>query len=238
MSYAIIRVEKFKESDVKGIQMHNQRERIDFKHPDIDREKRALYYDLLNFKPISYDHRVKEIIENGYSRTSKIRKNAAMIVETLVTSDKEFFSRLNFIKQKKFFQDAYDYLKVRYGEKNIVAAVVHLDEKKAPHMHVISVPITEDGRLSARSVFNLKALIELQDALPKFLRDKGFDIKKGGLRNGITSIETSENQTIKDLENEISILKNENSALQNKIISLQNDLKVTLGELSRLDRVM
>jgi len=225
MSYVVIQVRRFKESDVKGIQAHNQKERMNSKKSDIDCERSALYYDFHNHEPINYDHRVKEIIRNGYFGTRKVRKDATVIVGTVITSDKDFFGRLNFIEQKKFFQDAYDYLKERYGEKNIVAAVVHLDEKYPPHMHAISVPITEDGRLSASSLFTLKSLIELHDELPKLLQDKGFDIKKGSLRSEKTNADPVEKQIIKDLENE-------NSALQAKIISLQNDLKAVEAKLN------
>lgn len=42
-------------------------------------------------------------------------------------------------------------------------ATVHLDEK-TPHMHFGIVPITQDGRLSAKEVIgNKKALTEFQD---------------------------------------------------------------------------
>ena len=229
MSYAVIHVQKFKMNDVKGIQIHNQRESPNLKNLDIDRERTALNYDLRSPEPVNYNHKVKEIIKEGYTVDKAIRKDAVVMTGTLVTSDKEFFSTLSLAEQKKYFQDAYDYLKERYGEKNIVAAVVHLDET-TPHMHVISVPITEDGRLSAKTLFDRKALRELQDELPKLLQDKGFEVKRGEPGSDKTHVTPADfkKKEIKDLENEIR-------GLRDKAIARQNDLKVLQGGLDRLD---
>jgi hypothetical protein len=229
MSYAVIHVQKFKMNDVKGIQIHNQRESPNSKNKDIDREKTELNYDLRNPKLVNYNHKVKEIIKVGYTIDKAIRKDAVVMTGTLVTSDKEFFSKLSQAEQKKFFQDAYDYLKERYGEKNIVAAVVHLDEK-TPHMHVISVPITEDGRLSAKTLFDRKALRELQNELPKLLQDNGFDVKRGEPGSDKTHVSPAnfKKQEIHDLENEIK-------GLCDKAIARQNDLEILQGGLDRLD---
>jgi hypothetical protein len=229
MSYAVIHVQKFKMNDVKGIQIHNQRESPNSKNKDIDREKTELNYDLRNPELVNYNHKVKEIIKVGYTIDKAIRKDAVVMTGTLVTSDKEFFSKLSQAEQKKYFKDAYDYLKERYGEKNIVAAVVHLDEK-TPHMHVISVPITEAGRLSAKTLFDRNALRELQNELPKLLQDKGFEVKRGELGSDKTHVSPAnfKKQEIHDLENEIK-------GLRDKAIARQNDLEILQGGLDRLD---
>ena len=229
MSYAVIHVQKFKMNDVKGIQIHNQRESSHSKNLDIDQERTVQNYDLRNPEPVNYNHKVKEIIKVGYTINKAIRKDAVAMTGTLITSDKEFFSKLSLAEQKKYFQDAYDYLKDRYGEKNIVAAVVHLDEK-TPHMHVISVPITEDGRLSAKTLFDRKALRTLQNELPMHLQNNGFEVKRGEPRSDKTHVSPADfkKQEIHDLENEVKGLKD-------KAIARQNDLKVLQGDLDRLE---
>ena len=50
---------------------------------------------------------------------------------------------------RAFFQHAVDFLRNELGEDRLISAVVHMDEK-TPHMHVSFVPITKDGRLSAK----------------------------------------------------------------------------------------
>ncbi|PFZ67024.1 MobV family relaxase, partial [Bacillus pseudomycoides] len=110
-----------------------------------------------------------------------IRKDAVVMCEFVVTSDRDFFERLSEEdpdSQKDFFEEAYNFLKERYGEQNIVHAVVHLDEK-TPHMHVGMVPITEEKKLSAKQIFNRKELVSLQDDFHTHMVEKGFDLERG-----------------------------------------------------------
>ena len=46
-------------------------------------------------------------------------------------------------------------------------------------MHLCSVPLTEDGRLSAKILFNRNSLLKLQSDLPKHLQNNGFDVQRG-----------------------------------------------------------
>lgn len=53
----------------------------------------------------------------------------------------------------EFFYKIYRFLANRYGRKNVVSAFVHLDEI-SPHIHFAFVPVTKDGRISARDRIN------------------------------------------------------------------------------------
>ena len=53
---------------------------------------------------------------------------------------------------EKWAQDMYNFMARKYGEENIAAFVVHLDETTA-HAHCTVVPITPDGKLSFRKIF-------------------------------------------------------------------------------------
>jgi len=222
MSYAVIHVQKFKANDVKGIQIHNQRESPNSKNMDIDKEKSVLNYDLHNPEPVNYNHKVKEIIKEGYTSSRAIRKDAVMMTGTLISSDKEFFSKLDLSDQKKFFQDAYDKLKELYGEKNIVAAVVHLDEQ-TPHMHLCSVPIIE-GKLLAKSLFDRQGLRTLQEEIPKYLKSQGFDIQRG---------EKSEKKHVDTVDYKKKLSK-EVETLQCKSKALKSDLRAIQGQLTKI----
>uniref|UniRef100_UPI002815B0F1 plasmid recombination protein n=1 Tax=Bacillus sp. Xin1 TaxID=2740676 RepID=UPI002815B0F1 len=65
MSFAICRMQKFKMRDVKGIQIHNQREKESHTNPDIEKEQSYLNYDLHNDQYINYLKTVKEKIEQN-----------------------------------------------------------------------------------------------------------------------------------------------------------------------------
>lgn len=191
MSYLVCHVQKFKASDIKGTQIHNQRESKNSKNKDINRDRTILNYDLHNKKHINYNYKIKEIIKDGYSVDKGIRKDAVVMTSTLITSDNEYFKKLPQEDQEKFFKQTYEFLKEKYGEKNIVAATVHLDET-TPHMHLCSVPLTEDGRLSAKILFNRKALLQLQSELPKHLQIKGFDVQRGEVGSEKTHLNTQD----------------------------------------------
>ena len=64
-------------------------------------------------------------------------------------------------KRNKYFSDSLHFLQKRYGKENVMYCQCHLDESN-PHVHVGIIPITLDGRLSAKSLFSPKTLEQLQ----------------------------------------------------------------------------
>jgi hypothetical protein len=179
MSYAVLHMQKLKQPAIKGIQIHNQREKESQTNGDIDGSRSHLNYDLVNLKPIDYSEKVNKMIEEGVITGKAIRKDAVKVASFLVTSDSEYFQKLSPREEKRFFESAYEFFANEYGEKNIAYAAVHKDEK-TPHMHVGFVPITEDGRLSAKDFFGKKQqLVKLQDKFHDHMVKEGFDLERG-----------------------------------------------------------
>src|SRR5699024_12268317 len=96
---------------------------------DIDHERTRENYDLKNDKNIDYNERVKEIIESQKTGTRKTRKDAVIVNELLVTSDREFFEQLDAGEQKRFIEKSYKLFSERYGKKNIDYTTVHTQEQ-------------------------------------------------------------------------------------------------------------
>ncbi|WP_282139362.1 MobV family relaxase [Rossellomorea aquimaris] len=180
MSYSIIRMQKMKSTAIKGIQFHNQREKESETNPDINKADSHLNYDLINGqRQIDYTEKINQVIEDNVTSGKKIRKDAVRLAEFLITSDKEFFEKISPKEQKRYFETAHEFLADRYGEKNLIYATVHHDEK-TPHMHVGFVPVTEDGRLSAKDFFGQKKqLVSLQDDFNDYLKQNDFDLERG-----------------------------------------------------------
>jgi len=179
MSYAILHMQKLKQPAIKGIQIHNQREKESQTNADIRNELSHLNYDLVNPKSIDYNEKVNKMIEEGVTTGKAIRKDAVKVASFLVTSDSEYFQNLSEREERRFFESAYEFFADEYGEKNIAYAMVHKDEK-TPHMHVGFVPITEDGRLSAKDFFGKKQqLAKLQDKFHDHMVREGFDLERG-----------------------------------------------------------
>src|SRR5699024_1124273 len=141
-----------KSAGLKAMQFHNQRERESRTHEDIDRERTHENYDLQNDEDINDNERVIEIIDSQKTGTRKARKDAVVVNELLLTSERDFFERLRPAEKKRFFEESYTLFSERYGKQNIAYATVHNDEQ-TPRMHLGVVPM-HDGKLQGKNVFN------------------------------------------------------------------------------------
>ncbi len=112
-----------------------------------------------------------------------VRKDAVRGMEFLITASPDTFERdtNGLIKEdyrdSGWLQDNFMFLGEKYGE-NLVAFTLHQDEK-TPHIHAIVVPITDDGRLSAKELFNPMSLKKLQteyaQAMSKYGLERGIE---------------------------------------------------------------
>lgn len=204
MSFAVVRMQKMKSHDLKGMQFHNQRERESRTNPDIDKERSHENYDLANEKKIDYNERVKQIIESQKTGTRKTRKDAVLVNELVITSDRDFFDRLEPAEQKRFFEESYQLFSERYGKQNVAYAMVHNDEK-TPHLHMGVVPM-RDGRLQGKNVFNRQELLWIQEEFPKHMQGLGFDLERGEKGSAREHIETAKFKK-QTLEKEIDFLE-------------------------------
>lgn len=217
MSYAVVRMAKMKSHDLKGIQFHNQRERESKTNPDIDKERSHENYDLVNQENIDYNKRVKEIIESQKVGTRKTRKDAVLVNELLVTSDRDFFDGIDPAEQRRFFEESYKLFSERYGKHNIAYATVHNDEK-TPHMHIGVVPM-RDGKLQGKNVFNRQELLWIQDKFPERMKELGFDLERGEKGSTREHIETGKFKK-QTLEKEIDLLEKNLKEKKSELLAL------------------
>jgi DNA repair exonuclease SbcCD ATPase subunit len=228
VSYSIIRMQKMKAPAIRGMQFHNQRERESETNPDIDKEKTGLNYDLVNTGSIDYVETIKNRIDEGVDSNKKIRKDAVRLCEFLITSDKEFFANLSEGEEKKFFESGLKFLKERYGSENIIYGAVHKDER-TPHMHVGLIPITEDKKLSAKTLFGKLDLVKLQDDFHKHMNEAGFNLERG-ISSNREHLDTAKykavtmDQKVKELEQKVTELESRAKSRESLLRSQQFDL--------------
>ena len=86
----------------------------------------------------------------------KRRKDAVLAVEYVMTASPEWWKSASQEQQAAFFDRAHKWLADKYGADRIVTASIHRDET-SPHMTAFVVPLTEDGRLSAKEFIGNKA---------------------------------------------------------------------------------
>lgn len=78
---------------------------------------------------------------------AKRRKDAVLCLEYLVTASPSFFAEKK--SRSDYFSRALKWLREKHGAQNVVCAGIHRDET-TPHMVAYVVPLTTDGRLSAK----------------------------------------------------------------------------------------
>lgn len=237
MSFAIIHMQKIKTGGIRGIENHNERLKESKTNPDINPEKSNLNKTLHNENnDKTYYNRVKERIKE-LQLPKAVRKDAVTMCGFVCTSDKEFFDKLPQIDQDRFFKESHDFLKDRYGEKNIIASTVHYDEK-TPHLHCYIVPVTEDGRLSAKDIFTRTELRKLQTDYHSHINQKGFDLERGISTDGKRKHIDTQELKIQTKQKEIENIKTELDITQDKLkidFKAVQDTRVNLCELERLE---
>ena len=98
----------------------------------------------------------------------------------------------------RWAKDIYDFCSREFGEENIVSFIVHLDELN-PHAHAVIVPITKDGRLSAKDMFGGNDMNQarlrmrelhsrLADVNEKYGLERGDDITITGAKHKSTEV--------------------------------------------------
>ncbi len=182
MSYSICRISKIKSAGVTGIQIHDRREKKGISHTneDIDWTKKDQNIDLIN-----QQEKFQTVVKNRIGELDLahgVRKNATVMCQCLITSDNTFFQSMSKAEQIDFFKKSLDFMENRYGKQNMVSATVHFDEM-TPHMHVNFVPVTSDGRLSARDLFSPGNLRKLQDDFNRHCKENGYDLERGKLHS-------------------------------------------------------
>jgi len=86
----------------------------------------------------------------------KRRKDAVLAVEYMLTASPDWWKSASQEQQAAFFNQAHRWLVEKYGADRIVTASIHRDET-SPHMTAFVVPLTKDGRLSAKDFIGNKA---------------------------------------------------------------------------------
>lgn len=168
--FCIMRIEKRKRTDIGGIQRENTRTATEYNN------KVAPGMDALNVNLIQSNDWMQDIQAEIDRAGAKTRANSVLALDTLYTASSEFFQGKTNGENDTFFRDCLKFHERHFG--HIISAVIHYDET-TPHLHVISVPLTQDGRLSARDVIGNKA--KMSKAQDEFFEQvgKGYGLERG-----------------------------------------------------------
>ena len=130
------------------------------KNPNIDLSRSHLNYCIEDLAPDHLSRRVKERISQLHLK-KRPRSDAVGIEDIIVSASVDFMLQLDCDTREQYFRDSFHFFQRRYGKENVMYCQCHMDESN-PHIHIGIVPITPDGRLSAKSLFCPKTLEQLQ----------------------------------------------------------------------------
>lgn len=224
----IIRMEKIKSwSELKNKMAHNTRD-IKVENADGSKNIRILKGSSDIIKT------TKDFLKRKGIDSKKLRKDAVIMTELVLTLSPDFFEENELDYNNKFNKEntlffiktAVDHLNEKFGD-NLIFCALHLDEK-SPHIHAMICPIIKDKddkyRLSCKDFFNRTALINLQKQYCNSFNNKQFKNKTFEYLEGSKAKHTTlkqyysvANKTVNNIN-----LKDEEILKLNKIIK-END---------------
>jgi ribosomal silencing factor RsfS len=214
MGYGVLHCVKVKTGAIGGIASHHTRAHESKTNLDIDQTRTAQNYVLVTTDKIQQrlNARLKELqatTKTGKAR--KMRSDAVAAYDFVVSASPEEMAKMSPERQKQYFKNATNLFKSRYGEKNVITAVVHMDEK-TPHLHLLLVP-EKDGRVSAKALFNKQEMRDLQDNFYKQVSSQ-FELERGKVGSKVKHIET--------LDFKLKTAKTELEAIRKTMTELEN----------------
>lgn len=214
--FYVMRIEKRKRQDISGIQRENNRTAAEYNNR-VDTTQSGLNLPLIQSNHWMQDIRAE--IEHAGAHT---RSNSVVALDTLYTASPAFFEGKTQEQTEKFFRDCLQFHQKRFG--HIISAVVHYDET-TPHLHIVSVPLTADGRLSAREIVgNKKNMSRMQD---EFFEQVGRDY---GLERGTRSDGQERRRHVSAQEKRVRELEQQVSDLSERVERLTEQTELTAAE--------
>ena len=202
---------------------YERKKNIKFKNQDIDKTRSYLNYNLVPDRNLSQ----REILNNRLSEVKVLKRdNVNVTCNWVITLPKTI--KENSEEEKLFFQESYNFLKNRYGEKNVISSYVHKDEV-TPHMHFCFIPVVIDKKkniekVSAFELITKKELNSFHKELNNYM-SKIFN-RDIGILNGATA---NGNKTVLEMKNEQ--LEKE----LNKISNKTKKYNITLEKIKNLE---
>lgn len=203
-NYAILRTQKLKTiQDVAGSGSHVFRLRDT---PNADPARKDENQILVGGESNLLHQVVNSRIAEGMNEKAKVRKDSVRAIEFVLTASPEWFEKATKEQFEKWQEANTNWLKEKYGEANLVSAVLHVDEQ-TPHIHAHIVPITADGRLSAKELIGgtRDKHRKLQNDYAKAM--EGFGLERGSEKS------IAKHQDIKEYYQSVNDAKSEKAKI-------------------------
>ena len=243
MSFVILRHAKIKSSARGAVISHNHRLSDEIEKINIDAKQGHLNRSLMGQGAMQ---RLNEKLP------SKMRKDAVIAIETLITASPEFFDAIEKDRSKlsenpkfkKWVVDSQIWMKKEWGD-NVVDAVLHMDES-SPHIHFLTVPLMKDGRLCAKDFLALGVMqrhqTEYAAAMESHGLERGLSVKETKRRHiGLKEAPAGSGGQASQLAAQLAATQAQLAKVQGRFDNLNRismgDMKV-IGELKQKAKEM
>jgi len=244
MRYAIIRNEKFKRENLKGIYRHNERRNKNYSNKNINQELSYLNYSLKDCKH-SYEKEF-DLLKEKYNLKGQIKTVSNIVCEYIITSDKEFFNSIGAEETKRYFETAYKFVcdYKNLGEQYVLSAKVHMDEE-TPHMHLVFIPVvhTKDkkgndiDKIACSEFWKEKdSYKQLQDAFYNYIKSHNFNLERGNETNRI-HLSVKDYKQITGFENSKTVLQDIELQLPD-VPNIKDFNKLMLGRDEKIEELI
>lgn len=169
--FCVMNIQKRKRTDISGIQKEATRTATEYNN----RVQPGM--DIFNVNLIQSNNWMQDIQAEIDQAGVKTRSNSVVALDAIYTASGDFFKDKSTEECNQFFRDCLQFHQRRFG--HVVSALIHYDET-TPHLHILSVPLTQDGRLSAREIVGNRA--NLSRMQTEFFEQVG---KEYGLERGV-----------------------------------------------------
>lgn len=228
----------------RGQQRHNERkEGQKHRNRNIDPTRTKDNVWLTPDDGKTFNERIESILEENYTGKCKVRSTAVRMCEITVQIGGDLAENGTEEEQVEALKQAFEELRDQYGEKNIVSAVIHVDET-TPHLHFDFVPITPKGGLSAREVVGDRAQMRktqarFLEAMQQRVPSAKFERKKDNQFNGLEQ-KTFERMTaaLKAKEAEVWDREDEVEDREIKVEKQENQLNALQATLQAKEQAL
>jgi len=181
--YAVLRVAKLKTmGEIGALGQHNERTRAT---PNADAERLGENVRLVGSGDWCADAQAR------LDAALRIRSNAVLAIEHVMTASRDFYQEGDAGERAARLDDwterSMTWLRERYGEQNVVAAVLHRDEL-TPHIQALVVPLHDELGLNAKHwLGGREKLGTMQDSYARAMEPLGLE---RGVRGSVAIHET------------------------------------------------
>lgn len=173
--FCVMNIQKRKKTDIGGIQKEATRTAAEYNNqvqPGMD---------IFNVNLIQSNNWMQDIQAEIDQAGAKTRSNSVVALDAIYTASGDFFKGKSNEENDQFFRDCLEFHQRKFG--HVISAVIHYDET-TPHLHILSVPLTHDGRLSAREIVGNRA--NLSQMQTEFFEQvgRGYGLERGVQMDG------------------------------------------------------